>query len=262
MAALAAAAAPSDTELLARAERSFAAGLRLREQPERARPLFRAAAEAYAQLRQRGFDNADLDCNEGNAWLLAEEVAPAILAYRRGLRLDPVNDGLHEGLTCARERVRYASSGSFGRPPSDDRPPWLPRLGLRAWSFALLVGGYALCWVCLTRWRMTRRPRLLYLGLGGFAAVAAAGLLLVIGASYEERALGGPVVVVARDDVLLRRGNSMAYPPRYETPLNRGVEARLLFRRGDWVQVELSGGQVGWLPAPAVLLQEEDKDGP
>jgi hypothetical protein len=260
MTALVSAASPSESELLAQAERSFAAGLRLRAQPALARPLFRGAAEAYAQLRQRGFDNTELDRNEGNAWLLAEEVPQAILAYRRGLLLDPTDADLREGLTCARERVRYASSGNFARPPTDDRPPWLPRLGLRAWSFALLVFCYALCWVCLARWRMTRRPRLLYLGLGGFVAVAVAALLLSVGAYYEARATGGPVVVLAKDDVLLRRGNSTAYPARYETPLNRGVEARLLFRRGDWVQVELSGGQIGWLPAAAVLIQPDDTD--
>jgi len=256
---LVAAAGPSlsDAELLAQAEKAFAAAVRLRGQPATARPLFRAAAEAYAQLRQRGHDNVALDRNEGNAWLLADDLPRAILAYRRGLRLDPSNSALHEGLTFAREQVRYTSAGSFGRPPSDDRPPWLPRIGLAAWSFVLLLLCYGLCWACLTRWRMTRRPRLLYLGLGGLAAVAASALLLAIGSSYEGRISAGPVVVVARDDVLLRRGNGEAYPVRFETPLNRGVEAKLLFRRRDWVQVELSGGQVGWLPVAAVLVEEE-----
>ena len=259
IAVLLSAASPSlsDAELLAQAERAFAAGLRLRDQPALARPLFRAAAEAYAQLRERGFDNADLDRNEGNAWLLADDLPRAILAYRRGLRLDPSNADLHQSLTFAREQVRYASSGSFGRPPSDDRPPWLPRLGLAAWSFALLLLVYALCWMCLTRWWMTRRGRLLYLGLAGFAAVAVAVGLLGAGSYYETRIAAGPLVVVATDGVVLRRGNSEAWPPRYETPLNRGVEAKLLFRRGDWVQVKLSGGEVGWLPAAAVLLDED-----
>ena len=48
---------------------------------------------------------------------------------------------------------------------------------------------------------------------------------------------------------LLRAGNGLSYPPRYETPLNRGVEARLLFARGAWLQIELSGGEIGWVPA-------------
>jgi hypothetical protein len=53
--------------------------------------------------------------------------------------------------------------------------------------------------------------------------------------------------------VLLRRGDGLAFPPRYYTPINRGVEARRLFERGGWVQIELSGGEIGWVPRDSVL---------
>ena len=43
---------------------------------------------------------------------------------------------------------------------------------------------------------------------------------------------------------------------RYETPLHAGVEGRRLFVRGDWVQIELAGGEVGWLPREHVLVDE------
>ena len=58
-----------------------------------------------------------------------------------------------------------------------------------------------------------------------------------------------PVVIIADDGVLVRSGNGFAYPRRYDVPLNRGVEARLLYARADWLQIELSGGEVGWVPA-------------
>jgi hypothetical protein len=61
-------------------------------------------------------------------------------------------------------------------------------------------------------------------------------------------------VVIARDGVLLRRGNGVVFPPRYDTPVNRGVEGRLRFERGGWVQIELSGGEIGWVPRAAVLV--------
>jgi hypothetical protein len=54
--------------------------------------------------------------------------------------------------------------------------------------------------------------------------------------------------------VLLRRGNGVVFPPRYDTPVNRGVEGRLRFERGGWVQIELSGGEIGWVPRTAVLV--------
>ena len=252
----------SDAGLLARAEASFAAGLGVRGQPSRARPLFRTAAEAYRKLHDRGLRNADLLRNEGNAWLLADDLPRAILAYRRGLRLDPADRSLQECLTFAREQVFYPFQGSFGRPPTNNRPPWLPRLGLSAWSFGFLLALYALCWGFLARWLMTRRSRLLLLAVSGLALLIVVAGLFVVGTCYENRAAQGSVAVIARDGVYLRKGNSMAFPPRDETPLNRGVEARLLFRRGDWVQIELSAGQVGWIPAAAVVADEPGTPNP
>jgi hypothetical protein len=65
---------------------------------------------------------------------------------------------------------------------------------------------------------------------------------------WASRAEGQhPLVVIADDGVLLRKGNGEAYPRRYDTPLNRGVEARLLYARGDWLQIELTSGEVGWV---------------
>ena len=64
-------------------------------------------------------------------------------------------------------------------------------------------------------------------------------------------------MIIADDGVLLRRGNGLTYPPRYETPVNRGAEARLLVERGDWLKVELAGGQSGWVPLKYVLLDAE-----
>ena len=58
------------------------------------------------------------------------------------------------------------------------------------------------------------------------------------------------------DGVLLRKGDGQTFPPRYETPVNRGVEARRLYERGGWVQIELSGGEVGWAPRGCLLIDE------
>jgi hypothetical protein len=57
-----------------------------------------------------------------------------------------------------------------------------------------------------------------------------------------------PLVVIAEDKTYLHKGNNTLYPRAYETPLNRGVEARLLQARDSWLQIELTGGQIGWAP--------------
>ena len=37
-------------------------------------------------------------------------------------------------------------------------------------------------------------------------------------------------------------------------PVNQGVEARLLFERDGWLQIELSGGEVGWVRAEYAVV--------
>jgi hypothetical protein len=244
--------APTDADLLSQAEAAFREGARLRDQPEEARRCFRQAAGAYATLHQHGAANAALFRNQGNACLLADDLPGAILAYRRGLRCDPNDHVLRNSLEQARAQVTYPPSEGLGRPSVDPLPPWLPRP-----SQALLAGSalllYGLGWLALTRWWMTRRGR--WLGL----TVAALGVAAILGAGWGAGQLQAsdeaqrPLVVIASDGVLLRRGNGATYPSRYETPVNRGVEARLLFDRGKWLKIELAGGESGWVPRASVI---------
>jgi hypothetical protein len=243
----------SDDEVLRQADAAFEAGCDARDHPSQARPHFRKAAHQYEILRQRGIRNAALYRNQGNASLLAGDLAQAILAYRRGLSLHPGDPTLRANLAYARGQVVYPETGNLGRPPVDYLPPWLPRPAPVVW-LVLYVAFYSAGWLALPRWLMTQRGGWLVAGLGAFgvAAVLAAGLAVQAWMARQETL--HPLVVVAEDGVALRSGNGLAYPPRYQTPLNRGVEARLLYRRGTWLQIELAGGQVGWVPASAVLV--------
>ncbi len=237
------------------AEDEFRRGVELRGDRDKAVPHFRAAADYFDELRRRGARNPELYRNLGNACLLADDLPCAVLSYRRGLALDSNDADLQAGLNEARGRVVYAAAGGFGRPPDDRRPPWLPRMRSE-WFFA----GAAVCYVAacflLTRWLMTRSRRLLASAVVAFVAAAGLTALVVQAVRSEREERDRPLAVVAADGVLLRKGDGLAYPPRYEMPLNQGVEARRLFARDGWVQIELSGGEVGWAPSADVLVDE------
>jgi hypothetical protein len=243
---------PAATEdVLRQAAESFAGGVRLREEPDQARPLFRRSADLLEQLRRRGVANPALFRDQGNACLLADDLPGAILAYRRGLRLAPNDHALQQLLAAAREQVVYPEPpGSFARPP---RPPWLPRLPIGP-AVLLACATYTLVWVSLTRWWMLRRGRWLAFGAAALATTALLALAVTFEEVQERDQDARPLVVIAGNGVLLRKGNGEAYPRRHEMTVNRGVEARLLFDRGDWVQIELSGGETGWVPRAQVLI--------
>jgi hypothetical protein len=243
----------TDTELLRQAEIAFHAGVKVSHDPHEARPLFQQAASCYEKLRLRGYHNADLYRNQGNSYLLAGDLPHAILAYRRGLRLAPSDSMLRANLAHARTRVAYPEPGTLGRPPADNWPPWLPYFSSMQ-RLLLFLCAYSLGCLGIVRWWMVGKGGLLTAAILAFGLATLAAGSLALQAWNERQERSHPLVVVAADGVFLRKGNGPLYPPRWETPLNRGVEARLLFERSGWLHIELSGGQRGWVPRAAALL--------
>jgi hypothetical protein len=242
---------PSSAELTHRAEKEFDEGLRLRQAGQRSREHFRAAVSAYEELHRRGANNSLLLGNLGNARMLAGDLPSAILAYRLGLRIAPADRFLQKNLSEARQRVAFREGSLVGRPTEDDRPRWL-RLPGNGWLFALAMLGYAGGCAAMTRWWMLRGRSMLIAAAVLLTATAGMAVLLY---RLDPRRTERPIVVIALDGIQLRKGNSRLFPPRYETPLNRGVEAKLRYRKGGWLQIELAGGEIGWVAESEVVVE-------
>jgi hypothetical protein len=241
----------SSAELARKAEESFDDGLRCRLAGKHSRKQFRAAVAAYEELHRRGANNGLLFGNLGNARMLAADLPGAILAYRLGLRISPGDRYLRQNLAEARSRVAFRDGSLLGRPADDDSPPWLTMAG-NGWLFALAVLVYAGGYTAITRWWMLRRRSMLLVGLVLLAMAAGMGAILY---HLDQMGAERPIVVIAADGVQMRKGDGVLFPPRYETPLNRGVEARLLYRRDAWLQIELAGGEIGWVAQGEALVE-------
>jgi hypothetical protein len=234
------------------AEKHFRQGLALRARPDAARAEFRRAAEAYEELYQLGFRTPLLCRSMGHAWLLAGDGPRAILAYRRGLAQAPNDRKLQESLAYTREQVAYSAVNPVGQQPMDHWPPWLPRPTPTPLLLVALAA-YTLGWLLATRWAMVRGGRLAALAITAFLVAALAGTGWGILQSQRQHQRAFPLVVIA-EDVVARKGDGTLYPPRFDAPLPRGVEAQLRFERGDWLQIELAGGEVGWVPRTSVWI--------
>jgi hypothetical protein len=246
----------SDGDVLTAAERAFAEGTARRDNAAAARGWFREAANGYDELWRRGFRNPALARNRARAHRLAGDLPGAIAALHQGLAVARYDRPLQVELEGARSAVAYPIDGDLA---AQCRPPPARTVGTRmSPAEAYLVAGLLWLLVCggVARFAMTR-ARWWLVFAGGWAA----GLAVLGGlwwSDHRAQARGGarPLVIVA-DDATLRRGNAESYPPRLEPKLPRGVEARELTRRGGWVQVELAGGAVGWLPEAAVMPGRE-----
>jgi hypothetical protein len=231
----------------------FKQGVDTQQDEAKARQSWHIAATEFEQLVDSGYSHPDLFLNMGNAHVLAGELPEAILAYQRGLRLEPLNGQLSENLYAARDLVAYPENDWRHRPPDDDWPPWLPRptqTSLLRAAFIL----YSLTWLAFGIWLVCRRRLAIIaavlLFLASVVPVAFWGYFDYRTAQADEHRL----IVVAVNGVTLRSGNGPLYAqhPRLAT-VNRGMEARLLGERGGWVQVQFPAGDIGWLPGTAVI---------
>ncbi len=260
---------PATPALLRQAEAAYRQGAAAYGTARPARQYFATAADRYAQLVRRGVNNPAVFADLGQSYLLTGDLPRAILAYRHGLRLDPNNRTLQDRLEDARNQVLYTTPGAFGRPPVDNWPPWFPRLTL-CWRLILALVCYGVACLALTRWLMTRNG--VYLALASPALVLAAFLGARLFLTAQDRAWEKthPAVVIAGTEVVLYKGNGANYPcydaenhtwletgdsiPAAASRLPVGAEAQVRFDRGDWLQIELAGGEIGWVRRSDVVL--------
>jgi len=230
-----------DPALGAAAEDAFQQGIAARTDAVSAKLKFAQAADLYSQLIKNS-PSPSLFLNLGNASLLADRLPEAIFAYQRGLQIFPDDEALRRHLSYARALVAYGPSEQ-GRPADDAWPLWLPTpRTLLHWG---VLAAYAFGLFFLVRTWMTRRCKPFL-----FACLSAVAFLFLAALPHffvDDR----PSVVIARD-VPLRLGNAPSYPLHPELPLlARGMEAHLIAARGDWIFLQLSTGQLGWVPADA-----------
>jgi hypothetical protein len=239
-------------ETLAEAERAFAEGVELRHDSARAKPAFARAAARYDLLWNEGFHTPELALNRARAHRLAGNLPKCIAALHDGLAVARFSRLLQVELDDARAAVAFPLDGELA---AQCRPKRANTVSTRM-SVADAWGAAGVLWLLacagVARFVMTRNT--LWFTVAGLGVVGSAGLgwLWIQDARYRALEEVLPLLVVTRD-APLRRGNAEAYPPRIDTPLPPGAEVRELARRGGWVQVQLPGGAIGWLPESAVI---------
>lgn len=240
-----------DADVLAAAETAFARGVELRGDSEMARPAFAQAAKGYDELWRRGFRNPALDRQRGRAKRLAGDLGGAIAAFHDGLALGRYDRPLQTDLADARAAVAFPNDGELA---AQCRPRVSRTVSARmspSDAFAVAGGLWLLACVAAVRFVMTRAGGWLATAGGCVVVLSLLGGLWWEDARQREKYESRPLVVI-REDVMLRKGNTELHPPRLDQKLPRGVEARELLRRGGWVQVELAGGAIGWVPEVSV----------
>ena len=213
---------------------------------------FAEAAQQYESLIGRGYRDAAVHYNLGNAYLESGDLGQAILNYLRAEELSPRDPDIAANLELARSRTVdrlqpegdsiVAGISEFGR-------QWATTGELGAASLLLwAVGGLAVG--ALILWPAMRRSGLLRGGTVVVLAAMLVSLTLLLSMLYANPYANTGVVTVQTVEVLEGPG------PQYQETfaLHSGAQVRLVDSRHGWLQVILPGGELrGWVPAHALL---------
>lgn len=208
------------------------------------------AAEAYETMRAQGIEDGVLDYNLGNAYFKAGELGRAILNYERALKRMPGDEDVRANLDFANELLA----------DEDDSPPlpavigWAvdlydrlsPSLLAVVLSVVFLLGG-VLVSLLLTEHGAGLRTAFLY--TLAVLAVVALGSGAALAAKIVS-ARGRVEAIVLEDNAYVRSGPGNASPRLAE--IHEGLKVRVVGEREGWLQVSLSNGLTGWLPADAI----------
>lgn len=247
--------AQTPADRLAAADAAFAEGVSFKGDSEKARPAFAQAAERYDVLWNQGFRTPELALNRSRAHRLAGNLPRAIAALHDGLAVARYARPLQVELEDARAAVAFPLDGELAAQcrPQPHRGVSTRMSPAEAW---LVAGGlWLLACAAVARFVMTQNAVWLAFAASGVCALGTLGWLWLQDGRDRARNEALPLVIVS-EDTTLRRGNAGSYPARLDAVLPRGVEARELSRRGGWVQVQLPGGAVGWLPQGTVITRE------
>lgn len=215
------------------------------DRPDRARQLFRSAAQRFESIVAGGIGNGRLEYNLANSYLQAGELGRAVLHYRRAERLRPRDPLLHNNLREAKSRCLTNIPPTRGSALLKSIFFWHYDTSTRE---RVCAAGctYVLLWILLAL-RSAWPSRSL-----AISAMFSAGATMVLGGSAavdswsDGHAPGGVVTGV---DVVVHKGPGSIYQRQFEQPLQQGVEFTRIGERGDWWNIRLPDGHSGWIDA-------------
>lgn len=219
---------------------------------EESRRLFTEAATGFRGLIDAGYGSAGLHYNLANSLVRLGKLGPAIVNYRRALRLEPGNERIQRNLEFARSRCQTPIP-----------PPALSQFAATVFSWhyhtafssrlSLALAGYVAFWLLLVVGRLLRFRAAWLVWVKWPVAILTVVLLVSIAVDSYHRSHITEGVLTA-DNVILRKGYGENYDPQLDRPLSEGVEVRIRETRRDvenreWYYVELPDGKSGWLRA-------------
>lgn len=215
------------------------------QKPRQAKELYAKAAMRFERIvREGNIENGKLYYNIGNTYFRMGDLGRAILNYRRAQRYIPSDSNLYENLVYARSRRYDKIEEEQQTKALKTLLFWHYDLSSRTRSIIFVVC-FGLFWLGASiRLFSGKSPPRWSLACMGFMAAIFLGSLISEG-TMEHRNRAG---VVLAEEVIGRKGDSLAYQPSFKEAIHAGTEFKLVESRDNWYNIELNDGRCCWIP--------------
>jgi tetratricopeptide (TPR) repeat protein len=211
---------------------------------------FREALSLYDSVYQMGYESAALYYNLGNSYFKADDIANAILFYERALKLAPGDEDIKGNL----EMARQLTLDKIDKVPELFYERWWSSLQnlftMDGWAFIFVIS-LAVFLVLLAVFLLSRGVWLKKVSfLSGIVVFLVTALSLTFAIKQENNLIKESDAIVFKPSVTVK-----ASPDEESVNLfviHEGTKVYILDKLGDWYEVRIDNGSVGWIPQHTV----------
>ncbi|MCD7976305.1 MAG: tetratricopeptide repeat protein [Tannerellaceae bacterium] len=207
---------------------------------------YQTAIQLYEEILSTYGESAPVYYNLGNAYYKAGEVAPAILNYERALLLEPGDADIRFNLQMARQRAvdKIEPLGTFFL------TRWFKNLenmgGADSWA-RLGIGSFILFLGCLLLFFFSRWIRLKKIGFYlGFIFLIITIFANIFGYNQKYELVHRDSAIVFSPTVTVKSSPDASGNDLFI--LHEGTKVHIKSTLGEWKEIELEDGHVGWMP--------------
>jgi len=213
---------------------------------------YNKAIELYEEVLKTNGPSAEIYYNLGNSYYRANMIAPAILNYERALLLDPGDADIRFNLQMARQKTvdRIEPIGEFflvrwfeSIQNMGAADSWA-KLGIVAFLF--FIG-------CLLLFFFSRWIRMKKVGFYfGFIFIIIVIFANIFASNQKNELVNRTDAIVFSATVTVKSSPDASGTDLFI--LHEGTKVSIKSRLGEWFEIELEDGNVGWMPGKDIEI--------
>jgi tetratricopeptide (TPR) repeat protein len=212
---------------------------------------YQAALDRYLQISEAGYESGEAYYNIGNSYFKLGDLGLAIVNYQRALRLMPRDDDVRTNLELANSLTadEIVPLPGFWLVRAID---WWVYAIPRSWLIAIVLASYLLAMGALVTRIMTRSLTTRAWAFRGAVAASVVAVVFGLNLAAMEVGFGRPLqAVVLSDEITVQSAPSEDSALQVFT-LHEGAMVRIDQQTGEWAEVVLADGKVGWVKKEAL----------